>query len=56
VIFDLSQAVSIEHPVADRLLIRDILNLNRYFGQIGVPTEPEDAIHEQVVGKSGNKN
>jgi RIO kinase 1 len=56
VIFDLSQAVSIEHPVADRLLIRDILNLNRYFGQIGVRIEPEDVIHEQVVGKSGNEN
>ena len=56
VIFDLSQAVSIEHPVADRLLIRDILNLNRYFGQIGVRTEPEDVIHEQVVGRSGNEN
>jgi RIO kinase 1 len=56
VIFDLSQAVSIEHPVADRLLIRDILNLNRYFGQIGVRTEPEDVIHEQVVGKIGNEN
>lgn len=49
VLFDLSQAVATEHPMADRLLMRDILNLNRYFGQIGVEIKPEKDIHEQVV-------
>lgn len=56
VIFDLSQAVSTEHPIADRLLIRDISNLNRYFKQIGVRTEQEQVIHEQVVNGNGDKN
>lgn len=56
VIFDLSQAVSTEHPIADRLLIRDILNLNRYFSQIGVETDPDEIIHEQVVTADGNEN
>jgi RIO kinase 1 len=49
VIFDVSQAVSTEHPMADRLLMRDILNLNRYFSQISVETEKESEIHDQVV-------
>jgi RIO kinase 1 len=52
VIFDVSQAVATEHPMAERLLMRDILNLNRYFSQIGVETEPEDVVYEKVVGKS----
>ena len=56
VIFDLSQAVSTEHPLADRLLMRDILNLNRYFGQIGVETESEDDVYDLVVRKSVDKD
>jgi RIO kinase 1 len=52
VIFDVSQAVATEHPMADRLLMRDILNLNRYFGQIGMETEIESDIYDQVVKKS----
>jgi RIO kinase 1 len=56
VIFDLSQAVATEHPMAERLLIRDILNLNRYFGQIGVETEPENEIRERVVKGNVNKD
>jgi len=49
VIFDVSQAVATEHPVANRLLMRDILNLNRYFHQIGVETESESDVYDQVV-------
>ena len=49
VIFDVSQAVATEHPLAERLLMRDIINLNKYFGQIGVKTETESEIYEQVV-------
>jgi len=50
VLFDLSQAVSTEHPMADRLLIRDILNLNRYFNQTGVTTRTENDIYDEVKG------
>jgi RIO kinase 1 len=56
VLFDVSQAVATEHPMADRLLMRDILNLNKYFDQIGVRTEAENKIHDQVVGTSVDKN
>jgi len=56
VLFDVSQAVSTEHPLAERLLMRDILNLNRYFGQIGVETQPEHTVFEQVVKKSVNQD
>jgi len=52
VLFDVSQAVATEHPLADRLLMRDILNLNRYFSQIGVETESESVVYEQVVNKN----
>jgi len=50
VLFDLSQAVATEHPMADRLLIRDILNLNRYFNQTGVMTRTENDIYDEVKG------
>ncbi len=36
VIFDISQAVSLEHPKAGQFLTRDIENLNRYFSSLGV--------------------
>ncbi len=49
VLFDVSQAVATEHPLADRLLMRDILNLNRYFNQIGVKTETENDLYNRVV-------
>lgn len=49
VLFDVSQAVATQHPMAERLLMRDIMNLNRYFSQIGVKTEPENIIYEHVV-------
>lgn len=52
VIFDVSQAVDTEHPLAERLLMRDILNLNRYFSQIGVETEPENVVYKWVLGEN----
>ncbi|MEM3699627.1 MAG: serine protein kinase RIO [Candidatus Bathyarchaeia archaeon] len=36
VIFDMSQAVPLSHPMADFLLHRDLTNLNRYFSRLGV--------------------
>lgn len=40
VIFDISQAVQKEHPLADYLLERDIRTLNNYFSKIGVSVKP----------------
>jgi RIO kinase 1 len=56
IIFDVSQAVATEHPMADQLLMRDILNLNRYFHQIGVETDSENDIHDQVVTTTVDKD
>jgi RIO kinase 1 len=49
VIFDLSQGVTIEHPMAERFLKRDLENLNRYFKLLGVNVIPVDKAYEQVV-------
>lgn len=55
VIFDISQGVPIEHPMAERFLKRDLENLNRYFKLLGVNVTPIDQAYEQVV-KSGRGN
>ena len=49
VIFDMSQAVLLSHPMADQLLKRDILNLNRFFKKLGVKTKPENEIYGWIV-------
>jgi RIO kinase 1 len=36
VFFDFSQAIPIEHPMADQFLLRDLENINRYFLKLGV--------------------
>ncbi len=35
VIFDVSQAVTLEHPMADQFLRRDLENLHNYFRRLG---------------------
>jgi len=49
-IFDMSQSVSIEHPMADFMLKRDLANLNRYFSQLGVKVYPVEELLKLVVG------
>ncbi len=50
VIFDMSQAVSTEHPMANFLLDRDLQNLNRFFSRLGVKVDPVEELHNMVVG------
>jgi len=50
-IFDLSQAVSVEHPMADFMLNRDLTNLNRFFSRLNVNVIPIEDLHKMVVGK-----
>ncbi|MEM1905898.1 MAG: serine protein kinase RIO [Nitrososphaerota archaeon] len=51
VLIDLSQAVRVEQPVADELLMRDLRNITRYFGKMGVEVpEPED-LFEEIAGR-----
>ena len=50
VIFDVSQAVSIEHPNATRFLWRDIENINRYFKRLDVKIQSSEEIFRRITG------
>jgi len=50
VLIDLSQAVLLEHPMADELLRRDIKNVLRYFKRLGVDVPTLKEVYEWVVG------
>lgn len=49
VIFDISQGVPTEHPMAEKFLKRDLENLNHYFKLLGVNIIPVEKVYEQVV-------
>jgi RIO kinase 1 len=51
VIIDMSQSVSIEHPMAKFMLTRDLNNLNRFFNRLNVNVVPIEELQKQVVGK-----
>ena len=51
IIFDVSQSVSIQHPMADFMLIRDLTNVNRFFSRLEVKVIPVEMLHKMVVGK-----
>ncbi|MHA1865474.1 MAG: serine protein kinase RIO [Candidatus Heimdallarchaeaceae archaeon] len=50
VIIDVSQAVLLDHPNAYFFLYRDISNINRFFGSIGVDVLENDELFEHVTG------
>jgi len=50
VLFDVSQAVPLSHPMADSLLHRDLKNLNRYFSHIGVKVPSIEECYKKVTG------
>jgi len=50
-LIDMSQSVSIEHPLANFMLTRDLNNLNRFFSKLNVNTIPIEELQKQVVGK-----
>ncbi|MDH4291876.1 MAG: serine protein kinase RIO [Candidatus Bathyarchaeota archaeon] len=49
VIFDVSQAVPIEHPMADQFLQRDLENLHRYFKKLDVDVLSVEEMHKRVT-------
>ena len=51
VVFDVSQSVSIQHPLADFMLRRDLANVNRFFSRLDVIVIPVEELHKKVVGK-----
>ena len=51
VVFDVSQSVSIQHPLADFMVKRDIANVNRFFKRLDVDVIPDEELYKMVVGK-----
>jgi len=50
VIFDMSQAVPLEHPNATQFLWRDIENINRYFKRFGVEVYTAEEAFRRITG------
>jgi len=50
VLFDVSQAVSLKHPMAHQFLRRDLENLYRYFKKLNVDVLAVDEMYRRVVG------
>ena len=50
VLFDVSQAVPLSHPLADSLLHRDLKNLNRYFHRLSIEVLSIDECYKKVTG------
>ncbi|MEM1569474.1 MAG: serine protein kinase RIO [Candidatus Bathyarchaeia archaeon] len=46
---DLSQAVSLDHPLSHEFLKRDIKNINRFFRRLGVDTLDDDELYEWII-------
>ena len=51
VVFDVSQSVSIQHPLADFMLKRDLVNVNRFFSRLNVKVYSVEELYKMVVGK-----
>lgn len=51
VIFDMSQAILVTHPLAESLLRRDIFNINRFFRKIGVEVLNEEDAYKWITGE-----
>lgn len=54
VLIDVSQAVSLEHPMAKAMLKRDLFNLNQYFRSLGTEVIADDQLYSRVTGENGN--
>jgi len=53
VLFDVSQAVTLKHPMADQFLRRDLENLYKYFKRLGVEALSVEEMHRRVTGGKG---
>ena len=51
VVFDVSQSVALQHPMADFMLRRDLENVNRFFKRLDVDVYPVEELYKKVVGK-----
>ncbi len=55
ILFDFSQAVKTEHPLAHEFLKRDIANLTRFFEDLCIKVEPVDRVYRGIVEKYGER-
>jgi RIO kinase 1 len=51
ILFDMSQAVPLSHPMADFLLHRDLTNLNRFFSSLGVKVLSTEECYRRVISR-----
>ncbi|MGQ9507668.1 MAG: serine protein kinase RIO [Candidatus Bathycorpusculaceae bacterium] len=56
VIFDMSQAVPLSHPMADFLLRRDLTNLNKFFSRLGVKVPSIEECYRRVTESGKTKH
>jgi RIO kinase 1 len=49
IIFDMSQAVLVDHPKAEEFLLRDLTNLNRYFKRRGINVKETKKLYTWVT-------
>jgi RIO kinase 1 len=49
VLFDISQAVPLQHPMANQLLRRDLQNLHRYFKKLNIEVLPLEEMYQRVT-------
>ena len=54
VIFDLSQAVRLEHPMAKNFLKRDLSTIIKYFTNAGIQIPEPDELYRQVVDENAD--
>jgi RIO kinase 1 len=50
ILFDMSQAVPLSHPMAQYLLNRDLTNLNKFFSRLGIEVPPLEECYKRVTG------
>lgn len=50
VLFDVAQAVTLEHPMADQFLRRDLRNLYKYFKKLGVDVLSVEEMRRRITG------
>jgi RIO kinase 1 len=50
VLFDVSQSVSVAHPMAATLLRRDLTNVNRFFSKLGVDVLTIEDCYRKITG------
>jgi RIO kinase 1 len=52
VLFDVSQAVPVSHPMADFLLRRDLTNLNKFFSRMGVKVPSVEETYKDITSNA----